>query len=371
MSINRQKLLGILGTPKDISDKDLEELENAVQQYPYFQLGYSLIAKAKYDRQTPDAYDSLSIAAIYAPDRSTLKKIFYDNLCIDVQVTNPTDEVQTVADAPAEIIPEVTEPSQIEEENKTVVEETEEEVLTENDAASEEEQSTFTASEPPHTEEEETNIPKLGGEIEITEADSEEPEVSVKKKEEDEAVYRELEENLKNLRENKLKFEDEEEDTESSDKKKTINETVLPENEGESIEIPSSDDQKSALTENYKGSREKGTSRLITEISSLTPLPADHLRTKQQTQFSLIDKFINAEPEIVYKDQGSPDVQVSDFSEKSTLTRSYLLTENFAAIMLKQGKVDKAIEIYRKLIWKFPQKKAYFAGRIKELKESE
>jgi hypothetical protein len=73
----------------------------------------------------------------------------------------------------------------------------------------------------------------------------------------------------------------------------------------------------------------------------------------------------------VYKDQGALNVQLSDLSEKSTLTRNYLLTENFAAIMLKQGKIDKAIEIYRKLIWKFPQKKAYFAARIKALKESE
>jgi hypothetical protein len=36
--------------------------------------------------------------------------------------------------------------------------------------------------------------------------------------------------------------------------------------------------------------------------------------------------------------------------------------------MLKQGKTDKAIEIYEKLIIKFPEKKSYFAEKIESLK---
>lgn len=40
-----------------------------------------------------------------------------------------------------------------------------------------------------------------------------------------------------------------------------------------------------------------------------------------------------------------------------------------AGIMVKQGKLEKAIDIYHKLIWKFPQKKSYFAAQIEILKE--
>lgn len=36
--------------------------------------------------------------------------------------------------------------------------------------------------------------------------------------------------------------------------------------------------------------------------------------------------------------------------------------------MIKQGKIDKAIDIYEKLILKYPQKKAYFAEKIENLK---
>jgi len=48
--------------------------------------------------------------------------------------------------------------------------------------------------------------------------------------------------------------------------------------------------------------------------------------------------------------------------------REDVLTESLAKIFLGQGKTDKAIEIYKKLIWKFPQKKAYFASQIEQIK---
>ena len=37
--------------------------------------------------------------------------------------------------------------------------------------------------------------------------------------------------------------------------------------------------------------------------------------------------------------------------------------------MVKQGKLEKAQEIYNKLIWKFPEKKAYFVAQIEKLKK--
>ncbi|HEX9650342.1 MAG TPA: tetratricopeptide repeat protein [Cyclobacteriaceae bacterium] len=56
-----------------------------------------------------------------------------------------------------------------------------------------------------------------------------------------------------------------------------------------------------------------------------------------------------------------------DLTANITKISDSLLTENLAEIFLQQGKSDKAIEIYKKLIWKFPQKKAYFASQIDKL----
>jgi hypothetical protein len=58
-----------------------------------------------------------------------------------------------------------------------------------------------------------------------------------------------------------------------------------------------------------------------------------------------------------------------DLSEKSTKFGDDLISENLAVILLRQGKKGRAIDIYKKLIWKLPQKKAYFAARIEEIKK--
>jgi len=87
-------------------------------------------------------------------------------------------------------------------------------------------------------------------------------------------------------------------------------------------------------------------------------------RTKKN---ELIDKFIADEPSI------TPGKAVkenqSDLSIASSELKEDLVSENLAVIYAKQGKAGKAIEIYKKLIWKFPQKKASFAARIEELKK--
>ena len=81
----------------------------------------------------------------------------------------------------------------------------------------------------------------------------------------------------------------------------------------------------------------------------------------------LIDKFIADEPSIT---RGKAvKANQSDLSKTSSELKEDLVSENLAIIFAKQGKASKAIEIYKKLIWKFPQKKASFAARIEELKK--
>jgi len=60
---------------------------------------------------------------------------------------------------------------------------------------------------------------------------------------------------------------------------------------------------------------------------------------------------------------------LDDLSAQSVEFGDNLVSENLARVMIKQGKKSKAIDIYKKLIWKFPQKKAYFASQIDSLKE--
>jgi predicted Zn-dependent protease len=58
-----------------------------------------------------------------------------------------------------------------------------------------------------------------------------------------------------------------------------------------------------------------------------------------------------------------------DLTEKSASFGENIVSETLVELLLKQGKKEKAVEMLKKLIWKFPQKKAYFAARIQELKK--
>ncbi len=88
---------------------------------------------------------------------------------------------------------------------------------------------------------------------------------------------------------------------------------------------------------------------------------------KNKKQIEIIDRFIKRQPTIVRKPTtGKPDV---DLSKKSVELTNEVVSTTLADLLVSQGKKDRAIEVLKKLIWKFPQKKAIFAARIEELKK--
>lgn len=83
----------------------------------------------------------------------------------------------------------------------------------------------------------------------------------------------------------------------------------------------------------------------------------------------LIEKFIKTEPAIGALPSDIPQAEeVEDLSMRSHIELEDLATESFADILAKQGKKEKAIGIYEKLILKMPEKKDYFAKKIEMLK---
>ena len=54
---------------------------------------------------------------------------------------------------------------------------------------------------------------------------------------------------------------------------------------------------------------------------------------------------------------------------KSASNECECITESMAKIYIKQELFDKAINIYQKLILKYPEKSVYFADRIKKVQE--
>ena len=124
-----------------------------------------------------------------------------------------------------------------------------------------------------------------------------------------------------------------------------------------------------SLGESLRSRRRKkdATETLIDQIviskQELTPESEKH-----KEQIEIIDQFIKVQPSISgAKDRESAPsdlatIKTGEFSDN-------IISETLVEILLKQGKKEKAVEVLKKLIWKFPQKKAYFATQIEELKK--
>jgi hypothetical protein len=86
---------------------------------------------------------------------------------------------------------------------------------------------------------------------------------------------------------------------------------------------------------------------------------------KEKKSQYLIDSFIEKVDSL--ERLGSKETKiVGDISEKSTEENEDFMTETMADLYVQQKNYQKAIEIYNKLILKFPEKKTYFAIQIKK-----
>lgn len=90
---------------------------------------------------------------------------------------------------------------------------------------------------------------------------------------------------------------------------------------------------------------------------------------KKQEQLDIIKAFSKKEIKLATIRENEDANKLEDLSQESTQLSDKLLSESYAKILIKQGKKEKAIDIYQKLSLKFPKKKAYFADLISDLKD--
>jgi hypothetical protein len=90
---------------------------------------------------------------------------------------------------------------------------------------------------------------------------------------------------------------------------------------------------------------------------------------------SLIDSFLQRAPATNRRRQlplpttTEPEAQ-ADLSVRSTRAEPDLASESLAKILVRQGKTDRAIAVYERLMVKHPEKIAYFAAQIESLRPS-
>ena len=85
-------------------------------------------------------------------------------------------------------------------------------------------------------------------------------------------------------------------------------------------------------------------------------------------KFDLIETFLNNPSKIEKEDLNRNQ---KDISIETLASENELMTETLAKIYLKQQKYKKAIDAFRILSLKYPEKNAFFANQIKKIKKLE
>ena len=80
-----------------------------------------------------------------------------------------------------------------------------------------------------------------------------------------------------------------------------------------------------------------------------------------------IEKFISKKPKLSIKNIEQPVIQ--DDKKNQEINKELLVTETLAKLYVEQENYDKAIQTYKILILKFPEKNSYFASAIKKIKK--
>lgn len=117
-----------------------------------------------------------------------------------------------------------------------------------------------------------------------------------------------------------------------------------------------------------KAGSKKSTPKTSFDIREVEPKKKSKVKKPQDT---VIERFLEASPSISSPriDFGSKDPQ-PDLSVTSTQLDEEIVTENMALIYLRQRNFEKALEIYRRLQLKFPEKSAFFAALIKNIENT-
>lgn len=158
-----------------------------------------------------------------------------------------------------------------------------------------------------------------------------------------------------------VRFEDRFEKNPEKETSHGASEKILP-------ETPPVDDTVASEREIEKELTHKKMQAGSLPVIDLLPA-ARSLQEERRKQQEIIEAFIRNDPRIGPIRPVEEQIESQDLTKRGqTVSNDGFATESFAKIWVKQGKKDKAIAIYEKLILKNPEKSEYFAQKIAELK---
>lgn len=288
----------------DLTDSEYAQIQKLSSQYPYSQVVHMLLTRGARDLQQKDQEQILHQSAVYATDRQVLKWVM--TAPKTVRQPAPVEPATTIITGTAKPVPDLIEPEPVNIQPVII-----QKVTTAPVQESKKSEQPVENAHPGN--------PLSGDELRTD-------------------IYVQLEKLQKLKREFEISFDE----FQSSGGKQFTK--MVSATSSENIESPSE-----PLIEEIKASHKK--------VKIEGP--------KQKEQIEIIDQFIKTKPTIA---RPKPGVDATDLSEDSAGFSDNVVSETLVDILVKQGKKEKAVEVLKKLIWKFPQKKAYFAAQIDKLK---
>ena len=105
------------------------------------------------------------------------------------------------------------------------------------------------------------------------------------------------------------------------------------------------------------------------QVTSLKPIErkeitSNNIQKEKDERFDLIDQFIKSKPKIAPVTTS----ENTDIAFESITENKNLMTETLARVYLEQKQYDKAMQAFKILSLKYPEKSSFFADRIKAVK---
>jgi hypothetical protein len=398
--MTRATLLQLLAHPTALTGADVRALEQLADAFPYCQTAHLLLAKAAHDQGSMLAGQRLRRAATYAADRTRLRQL--------IELTTPVEEpevaVATQADAvataplPAPLVAELSAPlvepapSAPEEPvaaSPAVLEDRPDQVIAPLAADYEAEVSAEVVAEamPEAVIDSEPALPEPPVATAPADAEAELPPQAPPIRPPVEAEVARFEFGL------------------APEEPAEIMAYRLPELEAATIPAVTAETPATPLLPPFSGLTDvcyapsEGSRlgfALVAASSDALPnasLPPSgeffapdalllaHLATHQAptlpklTSLDLINSFLQRAPAPTRRRSAplpsapEPDAQ-ADLSVRSTRAEPDLASESLAKILARQGKIDRAIAVYERLMVKQPEKMAYFTAQIESLRPS-
>lgn len=341
-----------------LSSDMLHKLEKELEKSPWFQAGWMLSAKMKYHQNTNDFDSTLNKTAAYALDRSQLFDIIYtQKLVIDKPASHnevtPFEEPILIDDLEPPKVPI----SKSKEELQENIQKRLQQIEKEKEALKEEEKTQVKVEESvgfSKIEAEEANTPEE--ETQTPEPEKTEPplETVVQKKELQE---KEVVEAVETLQEDTQEEEKVEVSSEIPTEIEPIEEVII---DFAALQKGVASEPESVVEEEKIPVEEETAPSLEQEIKVIDEEEQERLKHQ------LIDRFIEAQPS-VNKPSDADYKESSKIAKESLIDRLDFVSETLAQIYVQQGNPKKAIEIYKQLSLKYPEKKLYFAAQIQKL----